>query len=159
MGALVSECPVYYENCALSNVTLKVSSYPQRGSSDRVHDGYLGGFVGIHDTVEWADWSKDVTVKNDKGEVTEFYPAMKPELLHDKFDNCSISNYMLINDSCTATKDYTASLDDSTNPNYGIQHNVYNKTTNSVDEYVCTGSRNDGNNGDGNKQWTPKTSN
>ena len=185
VGALVSECPVYYENCALSNVTLKVSSYPQRGSSDRVHDGYLGGFVGIHDTVEWADWSKDVTVKNDKGEVTEFYPAMKPELLHDKFDNCSISNYMLINDSCTATKDYTdlycgleravtesakyrkevqlfnctASLDDSTNPNYGIQHNVYNKTTNSVDEYVCTGSRNDGNNGDGNKQWTPKTSN
>lgn len=159
LGGLVGELnamgPVYYVNCSVSDVALMLIPYPQATGADRIFEGALGGFVGKHDTVAWNGWGETAS-----------------ELLHDKFINCTIGNYKLINRSNHSNKNLTdiycgyeaapsnsakyrkevrfndcqATLpSDSTG--YGINHYVYNSETRETDIYVCSFV-------DGVKTWT-----
>lgn len=98
VGKLQAHAPVYYKNCSITNVVLEQGINADEWGEDNLtlrfgfkYTGALGGFVGLHDVNAWSEWTTGTN-------------AMTSEQLHDKFENCTITNGKLINGSNVETK-------------------------------------------------------
>ncbi|MCM1195152.1 MAG: hypothetical protein NC332_04375, partial [Firmicutes bacterium] len=79
VGSMMSYAPLYYNNCALNNVTL----IAQGAYTNRLYNTSLGGFAGYYSPIAWGDF-------NEANPVTT-----------DQFNDCALTNYLIMNKSNT----------------------------------------------------------
>lgn len=149
VGKIDTYAAVYYINCSLTDITLTldrdVSAYPVEQRATRSFDGRLGGYVGRHDTIQGFG-----TVET------------TPRTMQDKFENCTLENYLIENKSNFSNSEYTSlycGFDTPSNSRkevyfnnctetngtdadkeYGVYRYEWNAETSVYDKYILEGT-------------------